>query len=652
MKKKNFWVKNALEVSRISFSAVLSISIVTLSYLAIKLTIYEEPAEEAVIDEALPITGEEDKYRVFVSSSRYDGDLGGLAGANEKCDNLADSGKWVAFLADSSGTAFSRISAHKYYLMDETTLVVDWSSGAKISDLSHPIDRDENGNYNLANIWTGYSNSAGEYNCEDWTSDYYDEDMDIDYGGIGENSTGSSYWYKLDHAACDGRRSLYCFEALKDSDEDGYLEDVDCDDKDAKTHPGASEVCDGKDNNCDGAISSNEQDSDGDGYMVCEGDCDDSNKNKYPGKDEVCNGQDDNCDGIVPSNEYDTDGDGYMICENDCNDSNTALYPGAVEVCDNYDNDCDGKVDENLSRICGTNTGICTIGQSKCVVGKWGNCSGVSPQNETCDGLDNDCDGQTDEGCSCNSGSTQSCGREEGECSIGTQWCANGSWEACQGARMPASEVCDGLDNDCDGQTDENLEKSCGSSIGECKQGVQRCEDGSWSLCDGMVGEKEEECDEKDNDCDGTVDEGCKCDAGDTVECGVDIGECEKGVQECENGQWGDCHWGREPDEEICDEKDNDCDGEIDEGYVCEEEEVKKQREVEDETTEEFTFFEDNLTYILLGIVAVGSVGGFGTLYYLYKKQRKGRKPPRSGKSQHFKDSKDETAYTRRSPLE
>jgi hypothetical protein len=89
------------------------------------------------------------------------------------------------------------------------------------------------------------------------------------------------------------------------------------------------------------------------------------------------------------------------IGANDCNDLNASIHPDAAELCDNSDNDCDILIDENLMLACGTSSvGECRFGTQTCTAGVWSSCVGaVYPTNETCDGKDNDCDGQTDEGC-------------------------------------------------------------------------------------------------------------------------------------------------------------------------------------------------------------------------------------------------------------
>lgn len=88
-------------------------------------------------------------------------------------------------------------------------------------------------------------------------------------------------------------------------------------------------------------------DADGDGWTTCDGDCDDSSNVTYPGAPELCDGLDNDCDGTVPTNEADADGDGYRVCSGDCNDSNDDVHPGAAEVCSTpFDDDCDGYVNE------------------------------------------------------------------------------------------------------------------------------------------------------------------------------------------------------------------------------------------------------------------------------------------------------------------
>ncbi|NOY24344.1 MAG: sialidase, partial [Oligoflexia bacterium] len=183
-----------------------------------------------------------------------------------------------------------------------------------------------------------------------------------------------------------------------DNDGDGYDSDVDCNDSDASVNPGGLEVCDGIDNDCDGEIDEDVSttfyaDADGDsygdpdtpaeacslpaGYVSAGTDCNDDDAEVYPGAVEVCNEIDDDCDGDVDEDVTDTyladaDGDGFGdadawvdACEApegyvadpgddtliDCDDTTDAVWPGAPEVCDELDNDCDGEVDEGVTTI-------------------------------------------------------------------------------------------------------------------------------------------------------------------------------------------------------------------------------------------------------------------------------------------------------------
>ena len=94
-------------------------------------------------------------------------------------------------------------------------------------------------------------------------------------------------------------------------------------------------------------------DLDDDGFSICEGDCNDANGDTHPGAPEICDGEDNNCDGALPEPEIDFDSDGWSVCEGDCNDEEVAVNPGAEEICDNgIDDDCDGFIDgEDLDCI-------------------------------------------------------------------------------------------------------------------------------------------------------------------------------------------------------------------------------------------------------------------------------------------------------------
>lgn len=151
----------------------------------------------------------------------------------------------------------------------------------------------------------------------------------------------------------------------------GYVADnTDCNDNDPAINPAATEICNSIDDNCDGTIDEG-FDVDNDGYTTCEGDCNDNDNTVYPGATELCNGVDDDCNTLVDDgltfvtyyadNDGDTYGDpvntvstcdgppsGYVSDNTDCNDANANANPAGVEVCNGIDDDCDGLTDEDV----------------------------------------------------------------------------------------------------------------------------------------------------------------------------------------------------------------------------------------------------------------------------------------------------------------
>jgi len=194
------------------------------------------------------------------------------------------------------------------------------------------------------------------------------------------------------------------------------------------------------------------------------------------------------------------------------------------------------------------------------------------PSIETCNGFDDDCDGQVDEGCSCTNGETQTCysGPAEtvdvGPCKQGSQLCDGGQWTACAGETLPVFESCDAVDNDCDGTVDDGNPDGgnpCNAGLpGLCGQGMTKCQNGNF-VCGQVNFPKPEQCDGIDNNCNLEIDEG---NPGGGAACLTGApGVCAQGAVACLDGQLV-CAPDVMPSAETCDGLDNDCNGAVDDG--------------------------------------------------------------------------------------
>ncbi|MEE2789802.1 MAG: MopE-related protein, partial [Myxococcota bacterium] len=374
------------------------------------------------------------------------------------------------------------------------------------------------------------------------------------------------------------------------------------------TDDAVAEQCDGADNDCDGKIDEGAPDS----GEACEtgrpGVCATGVAQCIEGSvtcvattsesAELCDGLDNDCDGAV-DNGFEigaacTTGQGVceqageFVCADDQRGAvcSAVEMMGSEEVCDDVDNDCDGRVDEGfaLGEPCEVGDGECTVsGVFVCEMGKAA-CSRkpLPPQgNEVCNGRDDDCDGKTDEEMNFENVG-EACTVGLGLCArVGTIVCTeDGAETTCsvQPGLAMAGELCGNrVDDDCDGRVDEDetgqLESACTVGLGVCQRtGVLLCDTSERTqfVCSAPAiapTEEDTACNARDEDCDGLNDEGY---APLNTTCGQGVCAAE-GVTRCEQGVVVDsCTEGVQTDDDAnCDGDDGDCDGLTDEAYTA-----------------------------------------------------------------------------------
>ncbi|AKF86695.1 hypothetical protein MFUL124B02_31355 [Myxococcus fulvus 124B02] len=282
-----------------------------------------------------------------------------------------------------------------------------------------------------------------------------------------------------------------------------------------------------------------------------------------------------------------------FVEELDCDDYTPTTYPGAPELCNGMDDSCDGVVDDgdpSGGEGCATGQlGVCAVGTTACSSGTVVCVQAQGASEERCDTLDNDCDGEADEG---NPGGLQTCATgQQGVCGEGVTYCTHGVIDCVQ--KEPASsETCDGRDNDCNGQSDDGLafqawyRDADGDGFGLDSQTVQACAQPHGYVatagdCDDTQSSRRpgaaEVCDDIDNDCDAQVDEGVPTQAWYRDADGDGFGDASQPVQGCRQpsgyvANASDCNDAngavRPGATEVCDSVDNDCDGQLDEGTL------------------------------------------------------------------------------------
>ncbi len=389
-------------------------------------------------------------------------------------------------------------------------------------------------------------------------------------GALFDAPSGDDDAGPADAAAGDAQRGEDA--AVADADGDGFAVEVDCDDANRDVWPGAPELCNTVDDDCDARIDEEAvdthvffQDLDGDGhgttgdtrtacaapsgFSALDDDCDDADAARHPGATESdCSDPVDyNCDGSVAY--ADADGDGVAACR-DCADADSARHPGALELCNGIDDDCDPTTADDLddpapgSACDGDDADLCVEGHVSCSAGRLVCSDTTASTYDVCNGLDDDCSPGTADGSAEVSNGAPCDGGDVDLCAEGTLQCEVGSMR-CSDATTDSIERCNGIDDDCDprtadGEGEASIGAPCdGPDADACADGTWVCTTGSLS-CNDTGGMTPDLCDGLDNDCnagtpDGSGDSrvGTSCDGADSDLCAEGVYSCTTGALTC-----------------------------------------------------------------------------------------------------------------------
>ena len=578
-------------------------------------------------------------------------------GVDQNCNDEADEGVTTTFYQDGDGDGYGSNATQQACTAptgySEQTGDCDdqdaaYNPGASEDDCADPNDYNCDGSTGFADA--DQDGVAACNDCDDNNAAVNPSAMEM-CDGVDNNCDGNTdgdamdagTWYTDadgDGYGVDGTATMSCAQPTGTSSLAG-----DCDDNNNAYNPGATEAdcADPNDYNCDG--STGYADADGDGFAACE-ECDDGNAANNPNGVELCDGADNNCDGAVDEDsaadasmwyaDADTDnyGDpnsswmacnqptGYVADWSDCDDTMGMINPAATEMCDGWDNNCDGNTDDSSAADASMwyadadedsygdpNSMWAACTQPEGYVADWSDCDDtmgmINPAaTEMCDGWDNNCDGATDDSSAVDQSTwyMDGDGDDYGDAGVMMMACDQptgyvADWSDCNDADTDvnpgATELCDGIDNNCDGDTDESSaadasmwymdmdEDGYGDPAAmtmNCTQPIGYVSD--WTDCNDANGEVSPEateyCNSIDDNCDGTTDENSAADASTwyadsdrdgygngamtSVACTAptgyvaDMSDCDDSARSINPGA-----------SEYCNGSDDDCDGSTDE---------------------------------------------------------------------------------------